>query len=84
MELIKIEKNGTEKPVRYILDYALVYVNHNQLSTKSYDQNKGIGIFIKELTNYREKFEVSFSLSIRKGKEVFQMHSNFLYFFVEI
>lgn len=66
--MIKIEKNGTEKQLLFILDYQLSYINHNLMAQKKYDPNKGLRILINELSNYREKWDVTYTVSVLKGK----------------
>ena len=68
--LIKIEKNGTEKQLLFILDYQLSYINHNQMAQKQYDPNKGLRILINELSNYREKWDVTYTVSVMKGNTI--------------
>ncbi|KAL4494611.1 hypothetical protein ABPG72_004513 [Tetrahymena utriculariae] len=74
-ELIKIEKNGTEKPQKYILDYTINYLNIDEVNQKVYDPNKGIRVKLHEITNYREKYYLTYEFYVMIGKE--KLKNNF-------
>ncbi|EAS03666.2 hypothetical protein TTHERM_00473280 (macronuclear) [Tetrahymena thermophila SB210] len=74
-ELVKIEKNGTEKPQKYILDYSINYINIDEANQKVYDPNKGIRVKLHELSNYREKYDVTYQFHAMIGKE--KLKNNF-------
>ena len=57
-----MDKNGKETDLRQELEFNIDFINKDLIQSKSYNPNKGIKIDLQYLTNYREKYEISYNL----------------------